>query len=383
MGVISPRIPLIALGAWLYIFGLWMIISPTGILSSYGVAYSKWSDGDKFQTSQIWQLAGFWYLVLAGGLLIAQRAASPELQSFICILTAVWIFILEIFIWVGWSTWKEIGTTDGGQWFNIAIFAIFGVLFVLAASKPQIKMANFTSPLYFGYYIVTPFVLLWWIGAVFLTDKIVEGYGYTSDILGAGAMQMLKAALVYAFGPIWILFLFLITAQYVVADTYYTYIYNRVLSMMWFGAFLSTATGAAAWDALNKKGEYDNVITGVYFNLAVTFVFCLFFYVPIAMMDKDTLKIGEKKEAKAEAEEEPAEKGEVVEPLIAPTIAPLAPLTTSYQTAAPNYQSYTVPAASYAAPQAYAYTPTTTAYAPTAYATAAPAYPTTGTMVYR
>merc|ERR1719502_273574 len=202
---------------------------------------------------------------------------------------------------------------------------------------------------------------------------MIEGYGYTSKTLGTEAMQMLKAALTYGFGPQWILFLFFIKAQYVVADSYFTYIFNRVLCMMWFGAFLSSATGAAAWDALNKDGKYDKVITGTYFNLVVTFVFNLFFYVPIAMMDKDTLKFGDKKEAKAEAEEEPAEKGEVVEPLIAPTIAPLAPLTTSYQTATPNYQSYTIPAASYAAPQAYAYTPTTTAYAPTAYATAAPA----------
>jgi len=267
---------------------------------------------------------------------------------------------------------------------------LFFLLMVLGAGKPKIQIAKFCSSLYWAYWFVMPFIVLWWTGMVFMPEKLMENYGITDSNLGSEARKMISAAFTYAFGPIYIMVFFIFKAQFITADTYYTYIYNRVLAMLFFGGFLSGATGIAAWDVLNSKGDYDKVIDGQKFNLAWSFITTTLFYVPIAMMDKDviTLEVVKKTrgvKGKAVEETEDAD----AEPLL-PEIPPLVPLTAS-----PTYESYAVPATGFQyapqyvmpaqqyAPQAYAYAPTTTAYAPTAYTTAAPVYATSGTAVYQ
>jgi len=344
-------------------------------------------------TDSTWQTLGFWYLVGAAPLSFGQRNGSPQYQSMLCIFAAVGLFITEIFIAVGWSTWKEIGVSDVGQWTNVIVFAIFFILCVLGADKPQIKLADFKSYLYFGNYILLAIVFLYTLMFIFATDNIMDAYGFGEHKeLGAEAKKLIRAATALSFPQTFLFILCAYTAQFVSVDALVTYGCNRFLFAAFLGAWLFNCAGASAWSAMNVGGVFDKFISGVKFNCWLCFGLMWLFYIPMALSDKDVLSFGKKeqpdKKAKEVDAEKAADKTEAVEPLLAPAaVAPLVPLAT---TSVPQYQSYTIPAASYASPTAYAtyaqpttFAPITTgAYAPSAYpgyTTAGPVYTPAGT----
>jgi len=383
MAIISPRIPLVLITIWTAFFGLWMITDPAGICASYGVGYSTFTTVEKLVTDSTWQGLGAWYLLAAAPLSLAQRNATPQTQSMLCICAAVGYVFSFIFIAVGWSSWAEIGVTDAGQWTNVIVFAIFFVLCVLGADKPQIKFADFKSSLYWGYYLWLPIVIIYTIMMIFVPGTLLDAYGFE---LSGAAKKITETAMATSYPSCFLFILCVYKAQFVSADPFLTYLSSRFISTLFFGCFLYNAAGVSTWTANNKVvdgvGTYDKYIAGLKFNMWLCFVLSMAFYIPMAFSDKDVISLAKKEKPEKETKEVDAEKAadktEVVEPLLAPAaVAPLVPLAT---TSVPQFQSYTMPAASYASPTAYAtYTqPTRSTFAPTttAYATAAPVYAT-------
>lgn len=347
---INPRIALAAQACWLGVIGFGMAIFPAQFTKLWGLNYTVNRPPEQFLLDDNIQTLGFWYLIAGCIMARGQGNARKELQSMLCILSAIGLVIAEVFLFVGWSDMKSVGATDAGQWFNFAMLALFIILSVLGSSKPETRLPEFKSSLYWGYYVLLPLLLALTITIFVTSDFVAYWYGIEKEKLSDNGHKLVTSTLKYLYPSVYIYIMLTCSAMFLVADAYMTSGLNRMMWAFFLAGVFSNATSATTWGALKVGGKgtaaVETLVESQLWGLYVSALLSLIFYVDIVLNEKERSRLFKEMEDTLEKAESPREvdaenvpdKEDTVEPLLG-NVGPLVPTLPSYTTSYTGYPS--------------------------------------------
>lgn len=298
MAIIPAKVGLITQWVISYLFGAAMVMNPSFFLAAYKLDLTTMTSQEQIILGSMIQFLGTIQFMQCAMCAITNRNGNDDQKATLALMVGVGCIpqIISAFVCIPW--FAELGVPASGMYFNAALYALIGLLCLLGADfPPAIKIAPVSKPIYWGSIALSLNFGLYMFAMLFDAEALAAGYGIKLD---GKAKHVMVGLMRYAFPPNFFCMILQYASHILTVGSHATYCLNRMLCALSFGLFLSQATSAANWTALNTDSKLDQVVAGQKVNAYQWLFFFVLFYVPIVMLS-DSIKSAVETEVEGKA----------------------------------------------------------------------------------